>query len=170
MQTFCAFCYRVFLAGAAKCGCSIWSCGMLEPLSNARTSPELSCLATQAASSRLGVLHAHHPCSLQTPGVGTGAGARGAGSAPAGPVAFVAADSHRLLSDARPWRSFPRPGERSQDSGRPGGAAGAPRRPRGHRLESTSTTGFIADQARLQNPVSSAAGTGYLYKVFGVNL
>lgn len=76
MQTFCAFCYRVFLAGAAKCSCSIWSCGMPEPLSNARTSLELSCLATQAASSRLGVLHAHHPCSVQTPGVGAGGAGR----------------------------------------------------------------------------------------------
>lgn len=81
-------------------------------LRDARTSPELSRLAAQATSSRLGVPHAEtrvpgtHPCPVQAAGVGAG----GAGSAPAGPVAFVAADSHRLLSDARPWRSFSSPG------------------------------------------------------------
>lgn len=84
MQTFSALCYRVFLAGAAKCSCSIWSCRMPKPLRNVRISPELSLLATQAASSRLRVLHAEtsapgtHPCPVQTPGVGAG----GAGSAP----------------------------------------------------------------------------------------
>lgn len=112
MQTFLAVCYRVFLAGTAKCSCSIWCCGMTEPLRNDRTSPELSRLAAQATSSRLRVPHAEtrvpgtHPCPVQAAGVGAG----GAGSAPAGPVAFVAADSHRLLSDARPWRSFSSPG------------------------------------------------------------
>lgn len=154
MQTFCAVCNRAFLAGVAKCSCSIWYFEMPEPLRNARTSPERSRLASQAASSRLPVLHAEtfapgtHPCPVQTPRVGAG----GAGSVPAGPVAFVAADSHRLLSDARPRRSF-------SGAEPPGSARGIRGRP-GVQLETRAanaaaawsqppTIGFIVDQARL---------------------
>lgn len=68
------------------------------------------------------------------------------------PLAFVAEDSHRLLSDARPWRSFPGPGPPGSARGIRGGPGVQPEPRAAHaarRLELTSTIGFISDQARL---------------------
>lgn len=126
----------------------IWYRGMPEPLrSLSAPQPRLQAPGSGCCTRRL-----VHGDPSPRPGQAAGMGAGGAGYANACPVASVAANSHRLSSDARPWRAFRGPGPPGSARGFQGGPGEQPEPRAAHaaaRLESASTVGFIADQTLL---------------------
>lgn len=150
----------------------IWYRGMPELLrSLLAPRPRLRAPGSGCCTRRL--VHGDLPPS---PGQAAGVGAGGAGCANARPVASVAANSHCLSSDARPWRAFRGPGPLGSARGIRGGPREQLEPRAAHaaaRLESASTVGFIADQDLLQFiRISSHAPSRRVnfYQVFGANL
>lgn len=137
------FATACFLRALQNAAAAIWYRGMPEPPRSLRTPlPSLRAPGSGFSIPRLVHGGLTLPRSRQAAGVGAG----GAGSATACPVASVAANLHRLLSDARPWLSFRGPGPPGSARGIRGGPEGkarVPRRPRGRRLESASAVGFM---------------------------
>lgn len=148
----------------------IWYRGMPEPLRSLRApQPRLQTPGSGCCTRRL-VYGDPSPRPGQAAGMGVG----GAGYANACPVASVAANSHRLSSDARPWRAFRGSGPPGSARGIQGGPGEQPEPRAAHAAARPPGVCLHRRLHRRSGPTSLHQNfvqcTGYFYQVFGTNL